>query len=272
MTIGFTKKAQNALNRALSTASEMGHASVGTEHLLLGLLAEKDSVAARVLEEHGVTAEKTRKLIGESVGFGEPTNLTPRDVTPRVKRIIETSAGIAVGMGHGYIGTEHLLLAAVEEGESYAARLIREEGASAEDVKRGVLAVLTAAAERTGSRTPGQDGFRGESAENPRTARGTPSPSTAPISPKRQPKDASIPSSAGRARPPASSASSPAARRTIPASSESRESAKPPSSKGSPAGSPRGPSPRPSRERRSSASISPRWWPEPNTGANSRRG
>ncbi|MBQ5355529.1 MAG: ATP-dependent Clp protease ATP-binding subunit, partial [Clostridia bacterium] len=161
MTIGFTKKAQNALNRALSTASEMGHASVGTEHLLLGLLAEKDSVAARVLEEHGVTAEKTRKLIGESVGFGEPTNLTPRDVTPRVKRIIETSAGIAVGMGHGYIGTEHLLLAAVEEGESYAARLIREEGASAEDVKRGVLAVLTAAAERTGSRTPGQDGFRG---------------------------------------------------------------------------------------------------------------
>ena len=161
MTIGFTKKAQNALNRALSTASEMGHASVGTEHLLLGLLAEKDSVAARVLEEHGVTAEKTRKLIGESVGFGEPTNLTPRDVTPRVKRIIETSAGIAVGMGHGYIGTEHLLLAAVEEGESYAARLIREEGASAEDVKRGVLAVLTAAAERTGSRSPGQDGFRG---------------------------------------------------------------------------------------------------------------
>ena len=150
MTIGFTQKAQNALNNALAAASEMGHGSVGTEHLLLGLLSERDSVAARVLEENSVTYEKTKRLIGEKVGFGEPVNLTPKDVTPRVKRIIETSASIAVGLGQGYIGTEHLLLAAVEEGESYAARLIREEGASADDVKRGILAVL-GAAERVGS-------------------------------------------------------------------------------------------------------------------------
>ncbi len=150
MTIGFTQKAQNALNNALAVASEMGHGSVGTEHLLLGLLSERDSVAARVLEENSVTYDKTKRLIGEKVGFGEPVNLTPKDVTPRVKRIIETSASIAVGLGQGYIGTEHLLLAAVEEGESYAARLIREEGASADDVKRGILAVL-GAAERVGN-------------------------------------------------------------------------------------------------------------------------
>jgi len=150
MTIGFTQKAQNALNRALAEASEMGHGSVGTEHLLLGLLSEKDSVAARVLEENSVTYDKTKRLIGDSVGFGEPVRLSPKDVTPRVKRIIETSASIAVGMGHGYIGTEHLLLAAVEEGESYAARLIREEGASADDVKRGILAVLGAAERKNG--------------------------------------------------------------------------------------------------------------------------
>ena len=154
MTIGFTQKAQNALNRALTEASEMGHGSVGTEHLLLGLLAEQDSVAARVLEENSVTYDKTRRLIGDSVGFGEPVRLTPKDVTPRVKRIIEVSASIAVGMGHGYIGTEHLLLAAVEEGESYAARLIREEGAAAEDIKRGVLTVL-GAAERAGGQRGG---------------------------------------------------------------------------------------------------------------------
>ena len=101
MTIGFTQKAQNALNRALVEASEMGHGSVGTEHLLLGLLSERDSVAARVLEENSVTYDKTRRLIGDSVGFGEPARLTPKDVTPRVKRIIEVSASIAVGMGHG---------------------------------------------------------------------------------------------------------------------------------------------------------------------------
>ena len=88
MTIGFTQKAQNALNRALTEASEMGHGSVGTEHLLLGLLSERDSVAARVLEENSVTYDKTRRLIGDSVGFGEPVRLTPKDVTPRVKRII----------------------------------------------------------------------------------------------------------------------------------------------------------------------------------------
>ena len=157
MTIGFTQKAQNALNRALTEASEMGHGSVGTEHLLLGLLSERDSVAARVLEENSVTYDKTRRLIGDSVGFGEPVRLTPKDVTPRVKRIIEVSASIAVGMGHGYIGTEHLLLAAVEEGESYAARLIREEGASAEDVKRGILAIL-GAAERAGAQRGSSSG------------------------------------------------------------------------------------------------------------------
>ncbi len=162
MTIGFTQKAQNALNRALTEASEMGHGSVGTEHLLLGLLSERDSVAARVLEENSVTYDKTRRLIGDSVGFGEPVQLTPKDVTPRVKRIIEVSASIAVGMGHGYIGTEHLLLAAVEEGESYAARLIREEGAAAEDIKRGTLAILGAAERAGGQRgrdgSPTQDG------------------------------------------------------------------------------------------------------------------
>ena len=130
MTIGFTKKAQNALNRALYFASEMGHASVGSEHLLLGLLAERDGIAARILEEQSVTFDKVRRRIGETVGFGEPSTLSPGDITPRVKRIIEASASIVVGMGHGYIGTEHLLLAAMDEEECYAARLVRESGST----------------------------------------------------------------------------------------------------------------------------------------------
>lgn len=139
MNIGFTKKAQNALNRALYLASEMGHNCVGSEHLLLGLLSEKEGIAFRVLEERGVTYEKTKQVIGTNIGFGQPTALSPADITPRTKKIIESSATIAVGMGHGYIGTEHLLLAMCDETECFALRLISEQGAACADIKRDVM-------------------------------------------------------------------------------------------------------------------------------------
>ena len=153
MNIGFTKKAQNALNRALYLAAEMGHTSVGSEHLLLGLLGEKDGIASRVLEERGVTYEKTRQIIGDSIGFGQPTALTPGDITPRTKRIIENSATTAVGMGHGYIGTEHLLLAMCEETDCFAHRLLADQGASAADIRRDVLSYF-GSAEQNGSANP----------------------------------------------------------------------------------------------------------------------
>ena len=139
MNIGFTKKAQNALNRALYLASEMGHNCVGSEHLLLGLLGEREGIASRVLEERGVTYEKTKQVIGTNVGFGQPTALTVADITPRTKKIIESSATIAVGMGHGYIGTEHMLLAMCDEAECFALRLISEQGVSPSDIKRDVM-------------------------------------------------------------------------------------------------------------------------------------
>lgn len=139
MKIGFTKKAQNALNRALYVASEMGHTCVGSEHLLLGLLSEKDGIAARVLEERGVTYDKIKQMIEDNVGVGQYSNLTAADITPRTKKIIESSAGIAVTMGNGYIGTEHLLLAMCDENECFAVRLITEAGISVADIKRDVM-------------------------------------------------------------------------------------------------------------------------------------
>ena len=139
MNIGFTGKAQNALNRALYIASEMGHTCVGSEHLLLGLLSEKDGIAERVLSERGVTYDKTKQILADNVGVGGPTKLSAADITPRTKKIIEQSANIAVGMGHGYIGTEHLLLALCDESECFAVRLIAEQGASASDIKRDVM-------------------------------------------------------------------------------------------------------------------------------------
>ncbi len=139
MNIGFTGKAQNALNRALYIASDMGHTCVGSEHLLLGLLSEKDGIAERVLGERGVTFDKTKQTLADNVGVGAKSNLSAADITPRTKKIIEQSANIALGMGHGYIGTEHLLLALCDEGECFAVRLIAEQGASANDIKRDVL-------------------------------------------------------------------------------------------------------------------------------------
>ncbi|MGN1347198.1 MAG: ATP-dependent Clp protease ATP-binding subunit [Eubacteriales bacterium] len=159
MNIGFTGKAQNALNRALYIASEMGHTCVGSEHLLLGLLSEKDGIAERVLSERGVTYDKTKELLADHVGVGGPSQLSAADITPRTKKIIEQSANIAVNMGHGYIGTEHLLLALCDEGECFAVRLIAEQGASAADIKRDVMACFGQESGEKGN-APGASGAK----------------------------------------------------------------------------------------------------------------
>ncbi len=151
MNIGFTKKAQNALNKALYTSSQMGHTCVGSEHLLLGLLAEKDAIASRVLEERGVTYDKTYALLEDNVGIGQPTNLSSSDITPRTKKIIEASAGIAVRMKNGYIGTEHLLLAICDENECFAVKLIAEEGASVGEIKRDIMSYFGGSEEKSGN-------------------------------------------------------------------------------------------------------------------------
>ena len=91
MTNRFTQKAQNALNFSLRIASEMGHTYIGSEHLLLGLLAEDSGVAAHYLKEHGADFEKLKKAIAELSGVGSPSSVSPADMTPRTKMIIEAS-------------------------------------------------------------------------------------------------------------------------------------------------------------------------------------
>lgn len=153
MDIGFTKKAQNALNNALYNASQMGHMSVGSEHLLLGLLSEKDGMAYRVLEERGVTFEKTRELLESYVGVGDITSLNAENITPRTKMIIENSAGEAVRMKNGYIGTEHILLAMCAERDSFAVRLMTEQGADSSEIKRDVMSYFGDSDGKTDSKT-----------------------------------------------------------------------------------------------------------------------
>ena len=136
----FTEKAQRALNSALGAAREMGHTYIGTEHLLLGLLTETDSIAARILESRGVRYDTTQKLIKEASGIGEKSAVTAADMTPRTKKIIENSAVESVRAGHGFIGTEHLLLALTAEMECEAVRIIMAEGASLAEIRGDVTA------------------------------------------------------------------------------------------------------------------------------------
>lgn len=123
---GFTQKANKALNLAISSAEEMGHTYIGTEHLLLGLIKEGSGVAATALEEAGLTAEKLEEKIVESSGKGYPVTLTPNDFTPRSKRVMQNAVIIASKCNGSYVGTEHLLLSIMQESDSYAYNFLSE--------------------------------------------------------------------------------------------------------------------------------------------------
>ncbi len=111
----FTAKATSVLNRSLHLAAQLGHTYIGSEHMLLALCSETDSTAAKLLDNKGIGSEGVRAAIIERIGTGEPTNITPSDLTPRAKHIIETSAQHSARYGGGYIGTEHILLALCDE-------------------------------------------------------------------------------------------------------------------------------------------------------------
>ncbi len=128
---GFTSKANEALNQAISSAEQLGHTYVGSEHLLLGLLKIGSGVAATVLNKNGVTAEKIEELIRAQIGCGTPTRLSPDYFTPRAKRVIETAMAGCSNMGKKYVGTEHLLIGILSEGDNYAIRFINELGVDA---------------------------------------------------------------------------------------------------------------------------------------------
>ena len=123
---GFTQKANNALNMAVDAAQDMGHTYVGTEHILLGLVSEDSGVAAAVLQQNGLSAEDLKDLIERTIGTGSRTVITPDDFTPRTKRVMQTAMVLSARLGHGYVGTEHLLMALISERDGYAIRFLEE--------------------------------------------------------------------------------------------------------------------------------------------------
>ena len=130
---GFTEKANMALNEAMISAENLGHAYVGSEHLLMGLLSAQ-GVASSVLSSKGITKEKVEDILRMSVGAGTPTSLTPADFTPRSKHIVEYAVALASSSGQALVGTEHILLAIIKESEGLAVSIITELGVSVGEI------------------------------------------------------------------------------------------------------------------------------------------
>lgn len=125
----FTEKARISISEAHNAAAEMGHNYIGSEHLLLGLIREGSGVAANVLSKNDVTENKVVDKIREYIGIGEqldPNKELP--LTPRSKRLLEISAYEAKRLGHQYIGTEHILMAIIRDGDGVAAKILSSLG------------------------------------------------------------------------------------------------------------------------------------------------
>lgn len=149
MTNRFTQKAQNALNRALTVASEMGHTYIGSEHILLSLIADTECVAAKLLLAKGADVEAVELALAELSGIGTRTLLTPGDMTPRVKHILETAARDALQYTQSYIGTEHLLLAISKDRQCMGAKILSNIGISASELEDDIITFLSSAPARS---------------------------------------------------------------------------------------------------------------------------
>ncbi len=131
----FTKKARRVLQAAQEEAQRLNHSYIGTEHLLLGLMKEENGVASKVLHELGVDSQQVIIAIEQKIGRGERATFGKPTLAPRTKRVIELAVDEARLMGHHYIGTEHLLLGLVREGEGIAVNILRGLGVSLERVR-----------------------------------------------------------------------------------------------------------------------------------------
>lgn len=124
----FTERAERALNNAVRLAENLGHTYIGSEHILLSLAEEGSAGAAAILLRHEIDSEGIKKAIKEYTGYGAKTNLNPKDMTPRCRRIVEGSYRVSVRYGATRIGTEHILLAICEEKDSVAVKILKKLG------------------------------------------------------------------------------------------------------------------------------------------------
>ncbi len=139
----FTERARRVLTLAQEEALRFNHNYIGTEHLLLGLVREGDGVAAKVLANLGVELNKVRSAVEFIIGRGDRAVMGEIGLTPRAKKVIELAVDEARRLGHHYIGTEHLLLGLVREGEGIAAGVLESLGVSLDKVRAEVTRILS---------------------------------------------------------------------------------------------------------------------------------
>ncbi len=139
----FTERARRVLTLAQEEAQRFNHNYIGTEHLLLGLVREGDGVAAKVLANLGIELNKVRSAVEFIIGRGERSTMSEIGLTPRAKKVIELAVDEARRLNHHYIGTEHLLLGLVREGEGIAAGVLESLGVNLERVRAETTRILS---------------------------------------------------------------------------------------------------------------------------------
>jgi ATP-dependent Clp protease ATP-binding subunit ClpC len=138
----FTDRARRVVVLAQEEARRLNHNYVGTEHLLLGLLREGEGVAAKALTSLGISLEAVRGQVEEIIGQGQVTPTGHIPFTSRAKKVLELSLREALQLGHNYIGTEHILLGLLSEGEGVAAQVLAKLGAGHARVREQVRRLL----------------------------------------------------------------------------------------------------------------------------------
>jgi len=151
----FTDRARRVVVLAQEEARLLNHNYIGTEHILLGLIHEGEGVAAKALESLGISLEAVRQQVEEIIGQGGSSPSGHIPFTPRAKKVLELSLREALQLGHNYIGTEHILLGLIREGEGVAAQVLVKLGADLSRVRQQVIQLLSGYPGPSGSSQPG---------------------------------------------------------------------------------------------------------------------
>ncbi|GAB3069391.1 ATP-dependent protease ATP-binding subunit ClpC [Virgibacillus ainsalahensis] len=151
----FTERAQKVLALSQEEAVRLGHNNIGTEHILLGLVREGEGIAAKALQSLGVEVQKIQEEVEELIGVGKQP-MQSIHYTPRAKKVVELSQDEARKLGHSYVGTEHILLGLIREGEGVAARVLNNLGVSLNKARQQVLQLLGSNESQSGRQGRGQ--------------------------------------------------------------------------------------------------------------------
>ncbi|MBY5160958.1 ATP-dependent Clp protease ATP-binding subunit [Salsipaludibacter albus] len=148
----FTDRARRVVVLAQEEARMLNHNYIGTEHILLGLIHEGEGVAAKALESLNISLEDVREQVSEIIGKGQTSPAGHIPFTPRAKKVLELSLREALQLGHNYIGTEHILLGLIREGEGVAAQVLQKLGADLNRVRQQTIQLLSGGASEGGDK------------------------------------------------------------------------------------------------------------------------